>query len=424
MTIKKRPLFLTLALLMAAAGYAAAQQTPRELSWDDCVREALANNPGLKAKQLIIDQYKYLLLAGYNVYLPKVSLSHSLSRSGGDNTSPSTRWGVSASASEPLFDLSAMSSIRTSKINYEKTLSDYRSESASLRQSLYSAFMNLLVAQEQISVDKKILGIREQNAKLIQLKYESGMESRGNTMYAAALYELSKANAQKSERALNISRRELVKDMGVSADRPVTAKGELKVPEYDLKVENVKAAMEKIPQVISQEKSIEGYKERLLSAQYSLFPTLNASQSVSWSGPSEFPGKRSWSLGLNLNLPLFSSGITYYPNSTKAARLALQSAEESLKDLKISLESDIISGYDDFLNTRDTAVSNVNVLAANEERYKESQIKYMAGQISFLDLENVEQSMVDAQQNQLQYLRNANARKSALENLLGVGLED
>jgi len=423
MAINKKLFFLP-ALLFAAVGYAAAQQAPIDLSWDDCVREALANNPGLKARKLTIDQYKYLLLAGYNAYLPRVSLSHSVSRSGGGNTPPSTRWGLSASISEPVFDLSAMSSIRTSKINYEKTLSDYRSESAALRQSLYSAFMSLLVAQEQVSVDKKILSIREQNARLIQLKYESGMESRGNTMYAAALHELSKANAQKSERALNMSRRELLKNMGVSAYRPIIAKGELKAPEYNFKAEDVKAALEKIPQVISLEKGIEAYKERLLSAQYSLFPTLNASQSVSWSGPGEFPANRSWSMGLSLNLPLFSSGITYYANNTKAARLALQSAEESLKDLKISLENDIVSGYDDFLNTRDTAVSNVNVLAANEERYKESQIKYMAGQISFIDLENVEQSMVDAQQKHLQYLRNANNKKLSLENFLGVGLED
>jgi len=420
----KPPVFLAFLLFLSAAGYVSAQPAPLEFSWEDCVREALAGNPALKAKKLAVEQYKYLLLAGYNAYLPRVSLSHSVNRSGGDNTSPATRWGVSVSATEPIIDLSAMSSIRVSRINYEKVLSDYRGESAALRQSLYSAFMNLLVAQEQVKVDRKILGIREQNARLIQLKYESGMESKGNAMYAAALHELSMAEAQKSERALNMSRRELLKNMGVSTFRPITAKGELKVPEYDFKAENAKEALERVPQVVSLEKSAEGYKERLLSSQYGLFPTLNASQSVSWSGPVELPGNRSWSLGLSLNLPLFSNGVTYYANNTRAARLALQSAEESLKDLKISLENGILSGYDDFLNTRDTAVSNANVLAANEERYKESQIKYMAGKISFIDLANVEQSMVDAQQNQLQYLRNANNKKIFLENLLGVGLED
>ncbi|OGS08764.1 MAG: hypothetical protein A2270_06170 [Elusimicrobia bacterium RIFOXYA12_FULL_51_18] len=419
-----KKIFLPLLLIASTVLPLAAQQAAIELSWADCVREALANNPGLKAKKMAIDQYKYLYLAGYNAYLPKINISHSVNRSGGDHTTPANKWGLSVSASEPILNLGAMSSIRTSKINYDKTFSDYRMESASLRQALYSAFMGLMAAQEQVLVDKRILDIREQNAKLIKLKYDSGMESRGNMLYAAALYELSKTNAAKSERSLNMARRELLKNMGASSYRPVTVKGELTAPVYDFKTESVKELLEKTPQVVSQLKSVEAQKERLLSARYDLFPTLSASQSVSWSGPQEFTVDRSWSMGLSLSLPLLSGGITYYPNSTKAAKLAFKSAEESLKDLKASLESDILNGYDDFLNSRDTALSNVSVLASNEERYKESQIKYMAGQISFIDLANIEQSMVDARQNQLQYLRNANNKKLALENLLGVGLEE
>ena len=418
-----KKIFLPLLLTASSVLPLAAQQAPAELSWADCVQEALANNPGLKAKKLAIDQYKYLYLAGYNAYLPKVNLSHSVSRSGGDNITPSNRWNLSLSASEPIFNLGAMSSIRTARISYDKAASDYRAESASLRQSLYSTFMNLIVAQEQVRVDEKILTIREQNAKLIKLKYDSGMESRGNMLYAAALYEQSKTNAAKSARSLNTARRELLKNLGTSVYRPVTAVGGLAVPEYDFDAGSVREVLEKTPQVVSQEKSVESQKERLLSARYDLFPTVSASQSMSWSGPQEFTVDRSWSLGLSASLPLLSGGLTYYPNSTKAAKRSLQSAEESLRDLKLSLENDILSGYDSFLNSRDTALANVSVLTANEERYKESQIKYMAGQISFIDLESVEQSMVDAQQNQLQFLRNANTSKASLENLLGVGLE-
>ncbi len=400
----------------------AAQEKPLELSWSDCVREALLNNSGLKVKKLAIEQNEYLYLASYNSVLPRVSLSHSFSRSGSASSSPSNRFGLSVSASETLFDLGTYSSIRTSKITYERALSDYRTESASLRQSLYSAFTGLIVAQEQIKVNRKILTIREENAKLIQLKYESGRESRGNMLYAAALYEKAKADMQNSERSLDMSRRTLLKSLGLPGRPLLAAKGELGVPDYTLKSGALK--LDDIPKIVSQVKSIESYKERLLSARSDIFPTLSASQSMSWSGVSEFPGNRSWSLGLSLSLPLFSSGITYYPNTVKAAKTALKSAEESLKEMKLALENDILSAYNDFLNSRDTALANLSVLTANEERYQESQIKYMAGKISFLDLENVEQSLVDAQQNQLQFLRNANGKRSSLENLLGVGLED
>lgn len=415
---------------------AAAREAPLELSWADCVREALAGNPALKARKLAIDQYKYLYLAGYNAYLPRVNVSHSVSRGGGSGASPSNRWNFGLSASEPIFDLKAISSIKSAKINYEKAEADYRVASASLRSSLYSSFVSLLVAQEKVRVQNKIMSIRGQNAELIKLKYDSGMESRGNMLYAAALAALARSDAQKAGRSLNIARRGLLSDMGSSEFRPIAAsagqpggsasggEAELRSPEYELKAENVRSALENIPQVVSYEKSVEAAKQKLLSAKYNLFPTLDASQSLGWSGPGEFPSSRNWSLGLSLSLPLFSSGITFYPNNTGAAQAALKSAEESLKDLKVSLENSIVSAYDDFLNARDTASANVNVLKANEERYKESQIKYMAGKISFIDLANVEQGMVDNQLNQLQFLQNANTKKIALENLLGVGLEE
>lgn len=420
-TMKKTAMTALIPLILFAALPLGAQDKTVELSWADCVRQALTNNPGLKAQKLAIEQNEYLYRASYNSVLPRVSLSHSFSRSGSESSSPSNRFGLSVSASETLFDLGTYSSIRTSKISYERAQAAYRSESASLRQSLYSAFTGLIVAQEQVKVNKKILAVREENARLIQLKYESGRESRGNMLYAAALYERSKSDMQNSERSLEMARRSLLKNLGTPGRPAVSAKGDLSVPKFDLPAA---VNLEKIPQVISQQKSVESYKEKLLSARYDIFPTLSASQSMSWSGDHEFPDNRSWSMGLSLSLPLFSSGLTYYPNTVKASRLALKSAEETLKDLKLSLENDIANGYNDFQNARDIALSNVSMLNANEERYKESQIKYQAGQISFLDLSNVEQSMVDAQQNQLQYLRNANTKKSSLENLLGVGLEE
>ncbi len=405
-----------------AAG--ASVESPLELTWADCVSAALRNNPGLKAKKLAVEQYKYLYQAGYNAYLPSVNISHSLSRSGSDGASPSGRANTSLSATEPLINLKAMSSIRTARIGYDKAYSDYKAESASLRQALYTAFVRLVYAQENVVVQNKVLTIRQHNSELIKLKYDSGMESRGNMMYTAALAELSRANVLQAQRSLDSARLDLLNSMGVSEFRPVSTKASLTAPDYSLTQEEVEKALENIPQVVSQEKSVESLRERLLSAKYDLYPTLNASQSLGWSGPGEFPGNRNWSLGLRLDLPLFSNGITYYANNTKAADQALKSGEAALKDLKNTLKNNILSGYNDFQNAKDTALANVNVLGANEERYKESQIQYQAGQMNFIDLENIEQSLVDAQLNQLVYLRNAYTSKISLESLLGVGLED
>lgn len=414
-------LILLLATLPPAVS---AAEIPSELTWQDCVSAAMSNNPALKAKKLAVEQYKYLYQAGFNAYLPSVDLSHSISRSGSQTFPPSNTVNTSLSASEPLFNLKAMSSIRSAKLAYEKADADYRVESASLRQTLYSAFVNLAYAQESLATQKKILTIRQNNSQLVKLDYDSGTESRGNMLYAIALTQLSSSSVVQAERSLDSARLNLLGAMGSSDYRPIVAKASLAAPDFTFDIGNIKNAVEKVPQVVSQEKSLESLKERLLTAKYDLYPTLNASQSVGWSGDREFSGGRNWSLGLNLNLPFFSSGITYAPNNIRAADRALKSAEASLADTKNILANNIRGGYNSFLNARDNALVNVAVLAADEERYKEAQIKYQAGLMSFIDLETTEQTLVDAQLNQLAYFQNANTSKISLESLLGVGLED
>ncbi len=416
--MKKLFLLVSLAALAGPSAYA------EEITWEQCVREALANNPSLSARRLAIEQNRHTYLSGYNAFMPNISLSHSVSRSGGDGSDASTSWRAGVSASETLFSLKTFSSIRSSKLAYEKAEADYRAESASLRLSLYSAFVNLLFSQEKLAAQRKVLDLRGQNARLIKLKYESGMESRGNMLYASALYEVARADTAKAERSVDIARRGLLSAMGTSAWRPLAARGEFSSPEYALDTRGVRALIEASPRIVSQKKSLGTQAERLLSAKYDAAPSLTASQSLNWSGPYEFPDRRSWSLGLSLSIPILANGPTYYRHNTAAARAALKAAEEGLRGAVLELENDIRVHYDEFLNAVQTAAANVKILEASEERYKESQIKYMAGKMSFLDLETMEQNLVSARLNQLEYLKNANMRKLAVENLLGVGLGD
>jgi outer membrane protein TolC len=419
MTIKK--IFLTLAVSLAAAASLAAQQLT--LTWDEAKRLALENNPAVKAARSAMEQADYNYLAGLNSYLPQVSVSHSVSRSGGDGSSPSNRWGASISASEELFNLRTVSSVKSARISKEKAEADYRSASASARQALAAAFADLLFAQRRVEVQKKIHGIRMENAKLIRLKYESGMESKGNALYTEALAENSGISVKKSERQLLSAQRALLETIGLEVTQTVAASGDLGVPDFVMGEDDVTLALERSPRITSAKKTLEAAKERKNSAGYYAMPSLRASGSYGWSGDSEFPQDKSWSMGLSLSLPLFSGGPTYYFNNLSAYKKGLLAAEQDYKAARLALAASLRSGYDDYLSAAETARANTSLLKANEERYKEAQIKYMAGKISFIDLENVEQNFVDSDLNQLDYTRAAHSRKLSLEQLLGVGME-
>ncbi|MCG2724699.1 MAG: TolC family protein [Elusimicrobia bacterium] len=391
------------------------------LDWEKCQKIAFENNSSLKIKKLTIEEYRYKYLAGLNDYYPSINISHSARRSGSDS-SASNSFSTGLSASEKIFSLKTLSSIKTRKISYEKMILSYYLESSNLRYELANAFMNFLIAQEKVKVDSKNMDMRETNAKLLKLKYESGRESRGDAMYANALYELAKTNLQSSKRAFLSAQRKLAQYLNLSLDVVITAHGEFKIPPVHISFEKALANIEKTPQIMLLKKDIESAKEAMFSAKYDLYPTLSASQSLSWSGDREFPSSNSWSLGLSLSLPLFSGGITHYRNNTKAAKLNFKSANENFRNEVSLIKTNLATAYDDFLNAIDAARTQDIMLRANEERYKETQVKYMAGKLSFLDLENIEQNLVDARLNRLEYIKNANFKKNYLNKLLGIEL--
>jgi len=421
MTINRK--FIFLPLFLTFAGFAAARQE-LSLSWDEARKLALEHNPSVKAAASAAEQAGYNYQAALNSYMPQIGLSHSFSRSGGDASSPASRWGASISTSENLLDLRTVSSVKSDRIAWEKAEADYLAVSASVRQTLAAAFADLLFAQKRLEVQKKILSIREENAKLIRLKYESGMESKGNALYTEALAENARVSLKKAGRQLQAAQRSLLEAIGMEGADAVSGRGDISVPAFFMDEARISLALEKAPRMVSAKKTLESARELTNSARYAALPTIRASQSFGWSGAGEFPRDKSWSLGLSLSVPVFSGGPTYYFNNLAASKKALAAAEENFRAAKISLAAALRSGYDSYLSAAETAGANTALLKANEERYKEAQIKYMAGKISFIDLENVEQNFVDSDLNQLDYARSAHNSKIALESLLGVGVEE
>ncbi|MDD2805222.1 MAG: TolC family protein [Elusimicrobiales bacterium] len=414
---KKLLLFTALAL---PAGPAAAELA---LTWDEARKLALQHNPSVKAARASMEQAGSSYLASLNSYFPSVSVSHGVSRSGGDGRDASSSWSASISASEDLLNFRTVSSVKSSRISKEKAEADYLAASASARQALAGAFTDLLFAQRRVDVQKKILNIRVENAKLIQLKYESGMESKGNALYTQALADNAAVSVKKTERQLNSAQRSLLQAIGLEGEQAVRAAGDIGVPAFLLDEPAVGRALDKSPRMTAAKKTLEAAKERTASARYYSYPSLRASGSYGWSGDHEFPDSKSWSMGLSLSLPLFSGGPTYYFNNLSAYKKAQTAAEQNFRAERIALAASLRSGYEDFQSAAETAQANSGLLRANEERYREAQIKYMAGKISFIDLMNVEQNFVDSDLNQLDYARTAHGRKAALEQLLGVGVE-
>jgi len=410
-----------LVLLFPFSSSARAQSV---LTLEKCFEIALRKNPEINESKQKIERRRYLYFAGINEYLPQVSLSHSASFSGTQGAPSSSNYSNRVSASETIFSLKTMSAVRKKKISYEKSLADYNVKSASVRYEVARAFLEFLFVQEKLEVNRKIFSLRKQNADLLRLKYEGGRESRGDMLYALALKEMAKTNLKNSRRSVASASQQLARLLGYPIKEKLRISGEFSVPKLDFDLEEKIKALKKSPRILSLKKDIENAEEELFSAKSDLYPKLTASQSVSWTQDREVPSSQNWSLSLNLSLPLFSGGPTYHKNNVRAQTHYLRSLKKNYENTLRSLEADLRQAHLDFLNAVDRASSHLKLLEAVDERYKEARIKYMAGKISFIDLESVEQNLVDAEMERIEFLKTANLNKLLMESILGKTLED
>jgi len=380
----------------------------------------LSNNNNLKAIEYEKNQAEYSYLSSINSYLPQISLSHNFSRSGSDNISPINKFSTQASINQNIFNLKTISSIKISKLSYETSVISYEIALCELRKAFYTAYLNLYFSQENVEVNKRILEIRQENAKLIKLKYESGLESKGNMLYAQAQAQMAELNLRTSQRTLENYMDNLSYIMGIKRNGKIVVSGDFPLPELKINSDKVNDYISFYPDIKIYLKNIETSKEKLLSAKYDAIPTLKFDSSIGYSGNNEFPKNKNWSMSLSLNLPLFSNGLTYYLKNKIALENALKSNEKKYEDAVFSFEKDLKTSYIDYLNARDSVITYKILMEANEERYKEGQIKYMSGKMSFIDLENLEQNMIDSRLNYIQYMKNAHLKKINLERLLGI----
>jgi outer membrane protein TolC len=153
------------------------------MTWEDCVREASRNNPDLVVAGESIYQArasKAITVSGvYPQLNASASGSESNSKVGSGKTTTSNSYSYGVSGSLLIFDgLKSSNSIKAAAQNIVAAQESYRFSSSSVRLELRSAFVDLLKAQDSITVTQDIAKIREDELKLITLRYQSGLEHK------------------------------------------------------------------------------------------------------------------------------------------------------------------------------------------------------------------------------------------------------
>ncbi|MDD2689644.1 MAG: TolC family protein [Candidatus Omnitrophica bacterium] len=401
------------------------------LTWNDCLAEAKKNHPDLISAQENINQEKANKTITASGLYPQIDSS--LDASTGKTTATSSTTGTTTSTvadsysygvsgTQLIFDgFKTINQVNSAKENIKSAQQNYRFVSSGVRLDLRTAFINLLKAQELISVTEEIIRIRRNNLVLITLRYESGLEHRGALWTAEA--DLAQANLDlaQAKRDVVLAQRQLTKEMGRKEFKPVSAKGDFSVRDSAKEKPDFEILAKYNPSLLQLVAKKNAASFDIKSAYADFAPQLSGSAAANRTNAHWPPQNDNWNLGLSVTMPVFEGGLRLAQVSkAKAAYNQAQADERSTRDgIVVTLEQA-------WANLQD-AIETVEVqrksLEAAKERAKIAEAQYSTGFISYDNWTIIEDNLVNGKLNYLNAESNALYAEANWINAKGETLE-
>lgn len=410
--------------MMFMTGWVAVNCTAaQDLTWEDCVGLVLKNQPALISSREKLKQAKDAKTIIGSGLFPQISGSAGAQKSKAEGFDSQQSYSYGLSGRQLLFDgaktmwdkAAANENVKNAQYNYAVT-------SSNIRLNLRLAFVNLLKAQELITITQDIAARRRQNLDLITLRYQAGREHKGSSMTAQADMAEAEFEVAQAKRNLQLAQRQLVKAIGLPAYVPIQVSGSFQVTgamEAEPNFENLAAASPLLQSLMAQR---EAARYGLSSAQSNYLPQIFASGSINRSADNWPPDQKQWSLGVNLSLPIFSGGSQVA--STARARSAYDQAKADERGGRDSVILTLVQAWTDYQDAAEKVAVQEKFLAAAQERSKISESQYSIGLITFDNWIIIEDDLINTKKNYLNTQANALLAEASWRQAKGETLDE
>lgn len=411
----------SLLMCIVCVGMPAAALAGEPLTWEECAREAGRRNPSLEAAKAAVRKARANYAGSYSAFLPQVSADLGVDRgakkTGGSSSSLDANT-AGVSASETLFSgflNEAQVQQQRATLNAEEAAFDH--VKAQVGFDLKSAFAQLLFAQEQVSLAESIAARRQDNARLVELRYQAGREHQGSFLRSQAASQQAAYDVASATRALQVARQQLAKALGRKDGAALSVTGALNAaapghpPDFA-------ALMTQTPAHRQAEAEARSAKAGVTIARSGFFPTVSATGSLSRLGTDWPPGDRRWLAGLTVSLPLFTGGETWFEvRSAKAEWERIAASLRSTDDQALFALGQAFAAHRD---AADKVGVQQEFLHAARVREEISNSQYAAGLLSFQDWDLIEDDLIANQKAMLASQRDAVVAEATWERVKGA----
>ena len=376
------------------------------LTWERAVQLALAHHPALQQARDALSAEALARNQALGAYLPTADGAVSRSRTRtGSSGSPSDALALDLDVSQPLFT-GFETTGEALKVwqEWEAARWAYVEESATVRQSLRTAFVELLRLYQLLDVNRTIAERRKDNAELLRLRYEAGREHEGSWHRAQAIADQAAFDVRQAQRRITSQSLALGQQLGGRFETPLALAGTLEalIPAAPAPPEDYAALAERAPTVRRLVRSAAALKAAIVSSQSALWPTVEGTFNYEQSGdrPSEL--EHASTLGVRVSVPLFHGGRNV--QGVLEARADYRAAVEAARGARDARIAQLGERWAEFQDAWEQVAVRRAFLEAARQRAEIVRAQYTSGLANFQDFDIAEQELADSEKAHVQSL--------------------
>lgn len=415
---------------MAISSMASAAEN---YSWEKCIELTYQNNAELSGADANIKSSQFQKKVVRADFLPKVSAGLSWAEQkierqttnffNSNNNNNGQSYSASLNGSINLFSgLKDYSRLSQAEASIEVANAKYITTKAKISYDLKAAFENLVYAKEYQKLTIEIIKRREENLKIVELRYEGGQENKGSVLLSGAYLAQAKYDALQAKNAELTARAQLARSMGMDEFSEFDVSGSVPVYEPPATTPDLHELAKSTPEFL-EARALEDSSEKGISlAKANFYPSLDLTGSLRKIGEDYFPeDSKQTSVGLTLTIPLFDGGKDYY--GTKSAVQNYTASKSNRLTVSRNLVATLQQKYAGFIESVAKLQADTLFKEAAETRAKIARNKYNNGLLTFENWDIIESDLITRQKAFLQSRRDRVLSQASWDQTLGKGIE-
>jgi len=285
-----------------------------------------------------------------------------------------------------------------------------------------SAFYNIILAKNVLSLQNESLKIAQDHMQRIENNFKQGTSSSFELMKSKVQVANIKPSVSKAYHNLDIAKINLKNLLGIQADKNIEVMGGLaeeSYPENIIYESSLKSAEAQRPELSKIKKQQESARKALDVAKTTDKPVITANAGYQYQDPYyvQLEWVDYWSAGVNMSIPLFDGFLGY--SKVKEAKAGVESIDYAAKNLNNMIGLEVRQAVYNLYDANEKIISQKETIKQAEEYIKIAKDSFKNGVITDLEVMDAELALLQARTAYLQALFEYTVAKNAYLKAIG-----